>query len=98
MQESVGYRLYPPKPFVALVFPIATRALGQEVHLGQVLHHFVTELHGRVETEWRAVVRVERRAIHAVGQHRLLVQRTLPIPGGPVPGVERTEFYVRRPR
>src|SRR6516164_2234385 len=46
--SSLSVTLYPPKPFVALVFPIATRTLGQEVHLGQVLHHFVTELHGRV--------------------------------------------------
>src|SRR5262249_44706011 len=90
--------LYSPEPFVALVFPIAPRALGQEVHLGQILHHFVPELYGRVEPEWRAMGRVERRTIHTIGKDSLLMQGTLAIPGGPVPSVERTKFHVRRPR
>src|SRR5262249_34599684 len=87
-----------PEPFVALVFPIAPRALGQEVHLGQILHHFVPELYGRVEPEWRAMVRVERRTVHAIGEYSLLMQGTLAIPGGPGPGVARTKIYRRRPR
>src|SRR5260370_37139203 len=45
IRESVGYRLYSPKPFVALGFPIATSALRQEVDFSQVLRHFVPELH-----------------------------------------------------
>src|SRR5262249_4325931 len=86
------------KPFVALVFPIATRTLGQKVHLGQILHHLISELHSRVDPERRTVVRIEWCTIHAVGEDSLLMQRTLSIPGGPVPSVKRTEFHVRRPR
>src|SRR5439155_12954899 len=48
--------LYPSKPLVALVFPIAAARLSQEIHLGQVLHLLVAELHGRVDADRRAVV------------------------------------------
>src|SRR6266849_6144018 len=81
--------LYPSEPLVALIFPIAATRLSQEIHLGQVLHLLVAELHGRVEADRGAVVGHQVLAVHPVGEKSLLVERTLPVPRGPVPRVKR---------
>src|SRR3954468_4831296 len=80
------------EPLVALVLPVPAGGGGQEVHVGQVLHHLVAELDGGVEAQRRALPGAERASIHAVSEDRLLVQRALMVPRRPVAVVERAEL------
>jgi hypothetical protein len=49
-------RLDAAVPIVTLVFPVSTGARWQKIYFGQVLHHFVAELDGRVEAQRCAVI------------------------------------------
>src|SRR5205085_5561962 len=68
------------EPFVAEVLPVPARAHGLEDDLVDPLHHLVTELDRRVETQRRALFARHRGAIAAVGEDGLRMLRTLAIP------------------
>src|SRR6266508_2833744 len=96
--EAAAAPSHPREPLVPLVLPVPAGTHREEAHLGEVLHHLVAELHGGVEAQRRAVLDVERLAVHAVGEDRLRVERALQVPGGPVARVEGPELDVPRPR
>src|SRR6266851_8068553 len=87
-------RLDAGEPIVALVFPVAARLVREEIHLGQILDHFVAEFDRRVETQRSAVAGAELMSVHAVGEHRLRMERACDVPRRPVVRVERAKLDV----
>src|SRR3984893_13120727 len=91
---SWRHALYPGEPVIALVFPIATGSIGEEVDFGEILDVFVAELDRRVDSQRRAVVGVQIMAVHAIGEQSLRMKRAAEVPRRPVDGVERAKLYV----
>ena len=68
------------EPIVALIFPIATGAIGQEVHFGEIFDHLVAKLDGGVEAKRRTMIAGKVVAVHAIGKQRLGMHGAAEVP------------------
>src|SRR5690349_12041439 len=84
------------QPWVALVLPVAARALAREGHAGEILGQLVPQLDRRVQTERRAPLDGDRAVVPGIRQDRLRVHGARQVPPVGVPVVEGIEAEVSR--